>query len=366
MLHLIHLAHLFSLVHTSHSRQLVIRKTVTRTRSETSEKVDRSGPFRKKQVQRWNQVKTTDAERWDVFAAGGSTPLLSGRPALGDAKSIWLSIEPTTKVVDGVLHEVYLVKPVSYWLELAKPPAGKDQDADEVERAMKVMKAFDTQERKKFEKFIGEKPEDEEPEGKKKQSKKRPRRAAREPEDALQVGENDWEGNEEFSDDDDALADDEEQQKDEKALDAVEDEMAPDEEEDKHKVKDKFAEEISRILAAEKDKLNDDDTLDAELQEMSEEDEEEMVVVSQSSSPSIPPTVAPAPTTRPLSRQDEIKAKIKDLFWRKEYVVKVTDVLGLFPKIKKGSEEYGFVSSALKDIADVRDGLLYLKMVFRK
>ena len=339
---------------------------MTRVRSEVAEREDRSGPFRRKVVQRWNTVKTVDSEKWDVFASPNSSQpisLLSGHPTTdSDNKSVWLAIEPTTRVVGGVISEVYMTRPVKSWLELRRPRIGKDQDADEVDKVMKGLKVIEQQERRKFDKFVG-KVEEEEKIPKKRSDDRKPKKVSEEANDDDAV----WEGDEDFSDDDDLLADDEEQQKEEVA---VEGDEVPG---DTKTSADVFARDIAAILAKDKEKEKiamEEDTLDAELEGIDagqEDSDSEMVAIPSLTSlmPNIPPQALPA-LRKPVSKAEDIKARIKDLFWRSEFSAKPAEILAIFPKIKKGSEDYSLLTSALKELADVRDDRLFLKPAFRK
>jgi len=54
------------------------------------------------------------------------------------------------------------------------------------------------------------------------------------------------------------------------------------------------------------------------------------------------------------------------MFWRNEYKLKLKDVLAQFPGLNRASEDYQFLTKALKDLAEVKDGMLHLKQQFRK
>ncbi|KAF4734607.1 hypothetical protein FOZ63_017672 [Perkinsus olseni] len=75
---------------------------------------------------------------------------------------------------------------------------------------------------------------------------------------------------------------------------------------------------------------------------------------------------AAAPIKAKPSKQDEMKDKLKQLFARNEYRLGLREVLATFPGMKKNSEEYKCLTRSLKDMAEVRDHLLYLKKEYRK
>ena len=197
--------------------------------------------------------------------------------------------------------------------------------------------------------------------------------------------EGEWEGDEAFSDDDEQLFEDEINANAELNIDVDEDDVVKDkeaivDEEDQEArmdllFKDAFGEEILKLMQSEKtkEKVTDED-LDDELKqfegEMVDEEEQEeeaqaQSTVSRKSTPEAT-TTAPVMVARKATKEDQIRARIKGMFWRNEYKLKLKDILGQFPGLNRGSEDYQFLTKALKDLAEVKDGVLHLKQQYRK
>jgi len=202
--------------------------------------------------------------------------------------------------------------------------------------------------------------------------------------------EGEWEGDEAFSDDDEQLFEDEVNANAELNIDVEEDDVIKDkeaivdEEDEETQIdllfKDTFGEEISKLMQEEKtkEKVTDED-LDAELKQFEGDmvDEEEptegaaqpsgqATAVSRKTTPEATATSAPVMVARKASKEDQMRARIKGMFWRNEYKLKLKDILALFPGLNRGSEDYQFLTKALKDLAEVKDGVLHLKQQYRK
>jgi hypothetical protein len=140
--------------------------------------------------------------------------------------------------------------------------------------------------------------------------------------------------------------------------------------------RDTFGEEISKIMNEEnaKEKGAAEEDLDDELKQYggsSGEDEEEsaqpttdVTIVQQLQATQ--PVAAPVMVVRKTTKEDQMRARIKGMFWRNEYKLKLKDVLAQFPGLNRASEDYQFLTKALKDLAEVKDGVLHLKQQFRK
>lgn len=194
-------------------------------------------------------------------------------------------------------------------------------------------------------------------------------------------GDGQWEGDEAFSDDDDQLFKDEVNEREELDIDDEDiigegDQEPVDSEDEEQLFKDTFGEEITKIMhdTHAKEKNIDEDDLDDELKkygDLGSPDDEDMPEASQSSSsappaPSAPAQQAPLIIARKTSKEDQIRARIKGMFWRSEYKLKLKDILAQFPGLNRSSEEYQLLTKSLKDLAEVKDGVLHLKPQFRK
>lgn len=363
----------------STGRQLMLRRCLTRVRSEIEERNERSGPFKKKIVQRFNAVKTVDVEDWTVYDGAGK-PVITGHPSAADAdnKSVWLAVQPSQQIVNGCMQTVYSIHQAKYWLDLRRPPTGRDLDADEVDKEMRKVKVLENQARKHFEKFVVEKEEEAAPKPKRKKPSRSDDPSSSINFQAPRDEEGEWEGEQEFSDDDELLADDEENQKDELGLDVDADdaekskEPVDDEDETVH---DKFGDDILRILQNEQEKeknANDENLLDLELEQMGSADDEDddgpKLESGESSPAQLPlPVAQPRPTQArrvPLTKEEEMRARVKDLFWRNEFSLSPEDVKNAIP-IPKGHADYKLLVDSLRDLAEVRAGRLYLRQQFR-
>ena len=197
-----------------------------------------------------------------------------------------------------------------------------------------------------------------------------------------------WEGDEAFSDDDEQLFEDEINANAELNIDVEDDDVVKDkeaivdEEDEESRIdllfKDAFGDEISKLMNEEKtkEKVTDED-LDAELKQFEEVmgDEEEPVeespqpaqAASRKTTPEATATsAAPVMVARKATKEEQIRARIKGMFWRNEYKLKLKDILAQFPGLNRGSEDYQFLTKSLKDLAEVKDGFLHLRQQYRK
>ena len=204
--------------------------------------------------------------------------------------------------------------------------------------------------------------------------------------------EGEWEGNEAFSDDDEQLFEDEINANAELNIDVEDEDVIKDkeaivdEEDEESRIdllfKDAFGEEITKLMQEEKtkEKVTDED-LDAELKQFEDEgmgDEEEQAeegaqpvqaaAAAAASRKTTPETTMTAPVmvARKATKEEQIRARIKGMFWRNEYKLKLKDILAQFPGLNRGSEDYQFLTKALKDLAEVKDGFLHLRQQYRK
>jgi len=201
--------------------------------------------------------------------------------------------------------------------------------------------------------------------------------------------EGEWEGDEAFSDDDEQLFEDEVNAKVELDIEVEDDDVVKDKEalvvDDEVDIdtveldmlfKDTFGDEVLKLINEEhaKEKGTAEEDLDDELQQYggsSGDDEEDMAdgqvqaPVAAASASSTPPA-APVMVVRKTTKEDQMRARIKGMFWRNEYKLKLKDVLAQFPGLNRASEDYQFLTKALKDLAEVKDGMLHLKQQFRK
>lgn len=193
--------------------------------------------------------------------------------------------------------------------------------------------------------------------------------------------EGEWEGEEAFSDDDEQLGGDEANEHAELGIDVEDDDVEKDkvapEDDDleaqaEELFKDTFGQEIQKLMVDEQQKEHvGEDDLDDELGKyagLADEDEEAptpedegAAVVKTGAKPEAAPT-----TARKTSKEEQIRARVKGMFWRNEYKLKLKDILAQFPGLNRASEEYQFLTKALKDLAEVKDGVLHLRQQFRK
>lgn len=193
-----------------------------------------------------------------------------------------------------------------------------------------------------------------------------------------------WEGEEAFSDDDDQLYDDEVNAHVELGIEVEDDDVEKDkaapEEDDleaqaEELFKDAFGSEIEQLIHKEQEKEHvAEEDLDDELKkyEASMEEDEELVedespdIDRESAKPKTAGRAEPPLITRKTTKEEQMRARIKGMFWRSEYKLKLKDVLSQFPGLNRASEDYQYLTKALKDLADVQDGVLHLKQQFRK
>jgi hypothetical protein len=266
------------------------------------------------------------------------------------SQSTWLALERQN---DGS----FIVRPVVSWISMKKSvPSADDGDVD---KQMKLRKQKELREKKTFEKRFNKDVETDEVAGTSKSKKRSPKHKRVKHDDGGHNQDNDWEGNEEFSDDDE-LVSDEEQQKEEIAVD-VEDDVNIGDIDSKKKTKNTFGLEISKILEKEKEKAEEAEETEIQYQPDFEDSDEDM----ESTSPIQETPVKPIPVKPQISKEEEIRARIKDLFYRNEFSLEISQVTQTFP-FARGSEEYTILFKIVKEIADVVERKLYLKSQYRR
>lgn len=192
--------------------------------------------------------------------------------------------------------------------------------------------------------------------------------------------EGEWEGEEAFSDDDDQLFIDETNANVGLDIDVEDDDVekdkdAPDEEDLEAQAEElfrnTFGSEVEKLISQDKEKEQvDDQDLDDELSKYAadptpdaDEEENEEKTEGQKETPS----AGAAPVARrQASKEEQIRARVKGMFWRNDNKLKLKEVLTQFPGLNKASEDYQFLTKALRDLADVQGDSLVLKQQFRK
>ena len=66
-----------------------------------------------------------------------------------------------------------------------------------------------------------------------------------------------------------------------------------------------------------------------------------------------------------ISKEEEIRARVKDLFFRNEFALEISQVTVTFP-FQRGSDEYTILFKIIKEVADVVERKLYLKSQYRR
>ena len=186
--------------------------------------------------------------------------------------------------------------------------------------------------------------------------------------------EGEWEGEEAFSDDDDQMFLDEVNDKEELDIEVEDGDVERDGEEmveEDALFKDTFGDEISKIMSEENEKKVGEDDLDDELKkfgdlDVEDDDEEEAGEVKTVVAAKPAVQEAPVMVVRKTTKEDQIRARVKGMFWRNEYKLKLKDVLSQFPGLNRASEDYQYLTKSLKDLAEVKDGVLHLKPQYRK
>jgi hypothetical protein len=188
--------------------------------------------------------------------------------------------------------------------------------------------------------------------------------------------EGEWEGEEAFSDDEEAFVEDHaniEHDIEVSDEDVEKDKTVPDDEDmdvqAEELLKDSFGAEIEKIIHGEQKKESvADDDLDKELKEFADETEEEENIedITLESVPPIPKQQSVPAVSMNASKEEQIRARVKGMFWRSEYKLKLKDVLAQFPGLNRTSEDYIYLTKALKDLAEVKDGVLHLKQKHKR
>ena len=187
-----------------------------------------------------------------------------------------------------------------------------------------------------------------------------------------------WEGEEAFSDDDELVVD-EANADTELNIDVEEDDVEKDHEGRDHEDLDTLAEElfknalgseIKQLMEGEQGRESvEEEELDDELRKYASDlgPEDEMEEEGETAPGKRTPTPSAAPLARKqASKEDQIRARVKGMFWRNDNKLKPKDVLSQFPGIHKASEEYQYLTKALRDLADIQADVLVLKQQFRK
>jgi hypothetical protein len=191
-----------------------------------------------------------------------------------------------------------------------------------------------------------------------------------------------WEGEEAFSDDDEKLFDDEVNANVELGIEVSDDDVEKDKvvpEDDDLEAqaetlfKDTFGSEVEKLIHNEQEKEHvAEEDLDDELKKFEglsdEEEQQEETKEDTRTETAKKAPIRPEPQLilKKSTKEEQIRARIKAMFWRNEYKLKLRDVLSQFPGLNRNSEDYQFLTKALKDLADITDGVLHLKQQFRK
>jgi hypothetical protein len=374
----------------------------------------RPGFLRKKDEEERRQKRTVEEDVWFIKDRDGRE-CFKGKPTMASSSSQWFAVREVM-TADG--EKEYHVHAIRDWLNFT-PVTHAQKSARDLEESERLMKELKIKEKKEYSEYLKLKskkaeeagvgvPNKEDYEDTGVSDKKRTLRILRKKVlkkirgdgDDVDIAdsavafqgadrdiEGEWEGNEAFSDDDEQLFEDEANSKLELDIDVEDDDVVKDkeavvvnEEADIDEVevdmlfKDTFGDEISKIMNEEhaKEKGTAEEDLDDELKQYagsSGDDDEETgaEVVSQSSAATPQPApVAPVMMVRKTTKEDQMRARIKGMFWRNEYKLKLKDILAQFPGLNRASEDYQFLTKALKDLAEVKDGVLHLKQQFRK
>ncbi|KAF4689019.1 hypothetical protein FOZ60_002120 [Perkinsus olseni] len=432
----------------SSDASLTSQRTKVRVELEIGEKKNFNA-FKKKE----EQIRTARYDEEDSMtlrgASQGSNAIYCGRPTANDT-SCWFSLS-----VDPTNPGVYKVAPVRKWLEFrplsgvelrmarnetpattatatdstsastdgAAVKSSKVKEETETEIAEQVMKKQRLADKNDEKRFIrmraaielkkakakgGETEEGHDAEKAARKEAKRKLRASKTtrhdleakevPSSSLSVGklyavkhDDEWEGNEDFSDDDELLDDpdagnevqiettgtvDKEKEKLKEARtgrDSDDESSSSSESEDEQSTL--LGKAITSIMEKERNKEEvrkeglADAALDDELLQTGvdpDELDDDAGQTDEKARKDGAGGAAAAPIKAKPSKQDEMKDKLKQLFARNEYRLGLREVLATFPGMKKNSEEYKCLTRSLKDMAEVRDHLLYLKKEYRK
>ena len=342
--------------------------------------------------------RVLEEESWAIKDKDGSVKY-RGRPGGVEASS-WCLVR---EMVNAKGETEYHVNRVDQWLNF-QPSISAQERAPDLETSESVMKEMKQKAKTEFSDYLKQKrrkaeengvvlakgAESEDDATKPSVKRKRKlllRRRREEGEEAAESsvafvgGNNDkeggWEGEEAFSDDDDQLFDDEANAHVELGMEVEDDDVerdrnTPDEEE---VLKDAFGSEIEKIMHEEQEKEHvAEDELDDELKKYAESDmgddqpevggEDEAEAATKP--PARPAKPEPPMMARKTTKEEQIRARVKGMFWRNEYKLKLKDILAQFPGLNRAAEEYQHLTRALKDLADVKDGVLHLKQQFRK
>ena len=325
------------------------------------------------------QRRVFSEKKWSVLDRDGRVRF-QGQPV---SNSGWFLVKEGLDA-DGVKE--FRLTAVDTWLHLM-PQTAAQENAPNLEESERLMKEQKAKTKKEFSEYLKQKsrkaaeelgiefPEEAPPES----AKRKVLKIKRRPEAAQENFDGEWEGEQEFSDDDEKLFDDDANQNEELAVE-VEDEDVLDKDDSVDQLfHDAFGDEILQIMNQEKQKQNiDDEALDDELKQFGgsgdddneEEDDEGDEEATRTVKPKLgrpsKPSTEPPIMARKTTKEDQIRARVKGMFWRNEYKLKLKDVLVQFPGLNRSSEDYQYLTRALKDLADVVDNVLHLKQQYRK
>ncbi|KAF4674806.1 hypothetical protein FOL47_008684 [Perkinsus chesapeaki] len=400
----------------SSNATLTSQRTKVRVELEIGEKKNFNA-FKKKE----EQIKAARYDEEDSMTlrgvSQGSNAIYSGRPTANDT-SCWftLSVDPTNP-------GAYRVAPSKgVTVDRVKESNDKVKEETETEIAEQVMKKQRLADKNDEKRFIrmraaiemkkakargGDAEEGQDAEKAARKEAKRKLKASKTarhnleakevPSSSLSVGklyavkhDDEWEGNEDFSDDDELLDDpdaanevqietagavDKEKEKMKEARtgrDSDSESSSSSESEDEQSTL--LGKAITNIMEKERNKEEvrkeglADAALDDELLQTGvdpDELDDDVAQTDDKARKDVTGAAATAVKAKP-SKQDEMKEKLKQLFARNEYRLGLREVLATFPGMKKNSEEYKCLTRSLKDMAEVRDHLLYLKKEYRK
>jgi hypothetical protein len=364
----------------------------------------RFGPSRQKGAPQ-NDRRIVETERWEISDKDGKVHF-TGTNSVSDNLSSWFVIKEVKDKKKGL---AYHITRANEWINFSAKTLAMDS-APDLEESEKVMKESQLRAKAEFNDYLKQKrrkaeengiiPQDFLGEGATTGQKSSIEKARRkllfkrvrgaEDGDDMDVPESsvayvgnsreidgEWEGAEAFSDDDEQLFEDEANANLGLEIDVEDDDVEKDndvrDDEDldaqaEDLFRNAFGLEIQKLIHNEQEKEHvAEDELDDELSKYAslspdQEEEEEAEISTESRS-------APAPSTalrKAGSKEEQIRARVKGMFWRNDNQLKLKEVLTQFPGLSKASEEYQFLTKALRDLADVQGDRLILKQQFRK
>ena len=343
------------------------------------------------------EKRITETESWEIRDKNGRIAFTGAKAPMSE--NSWFVVK---EVVNRKGEKEYHVTPVDDWLQFQAKTSAMEKALD-LEQSEQMMKESKLKAKQEFSNYLREKrkkavengliepvKEDDESTIDKKKKKLIFRRLrGNEDADDMDLAESslayvgkarefdgEWEGEEAFSDDDETLFRDETNENVELGIDVEDDdvekdkEVVDDEDLDAQAVelfKSTFGSEIEKLMHQEQEKEHvADDELDNELSQYAglEEREEGAEVELSKSAPSS--QTAAATVRKTVSKEEQIRARVKGMFWRNDNKLKLREILSQFPGLSKTSEDYQFLTKALRDLAEVQGDVLNLKQQFRK